>query len=450
MRRRAALKALGAGAAAAAGLQFPFVRTARAQDRYAKYRGSTIVVHYPAHPHYDQAEKLFAEFTQETGIKVERDKMQYLRMKDKQVLEMGKPQGDYDVVVVVVFWKTEYVAKNFLEPLEPYFGNAALADPAYDIKDIITPYYENVGLVGGPKMYLPGPGAKFYCVPYGSETGVLAYRADILEKYKLKPPATYDELLAACRMIKDKEPGMGGLTSRGQTGHQVTAAWLLHLTPHGGEVYDSNWRAAFHREGGVKAAEVLKQIVDTGPPGIPSYGFGEMQNAFLQGQAAFYLDSISVFGPAQDPAKSRVAGKVGYTIHPKAVKHSAQTGGFGMSIPKNAKNKEAAFLFIQWMTNKQNDVKVALLGGNASRWSTLDNPEAQKKYAIEFPVLKQALKIANVDWRPLIPEWDHVSQQILGIGLADVITGKKAPKEALTAMVPAAEDVVRKGGWLKG
>jgi multiple sugar transport system substrate-binding protein len=102
------------------------------------------------------------------------------------------------------------------------------------------------------------------------------------------------------------------------------------------------------------------------------------------------------------------------------------------------------------MTNKQNDVKVALLGGNASRWSTLDNAEARQKYAAEFPVLKEALKIANPDWRPLIPEWDHISQQILGIGLADVITGKKAPKEALAAMVPQAEDVVRKGGWLKG
>ena len=30
----------------------------RAQnDRYAKFRGQTIVVNYPAHPHYDQAEK---------------------------------------------------------------------------------------------------------------------------------------------------------------------------------------------------------------------------------------------------------------------------------------------------------------------------------------------------------------------------------------------------------
>ena len=93
------------GAAAAATLG-PFVHL-HAQNRYAKYKGQTIVVNYPAHPHYDQAEKLFAEFTAETGIKVERDKMQYLRMKDKQVLEMGKRgNGDYDVITYVVMWKT--------------------------------------------------------------------------------------------------------------------------------------------------------------------------------------------------------------------------------------------------------------------------------------------------------------------------------------------------------
>lgn len=183
----------------------------------------------------------------------------------------------------------------------------------------------------------------------------------------------------------------------------------MHLTPHAGEVFDDKFRAAFHKEPGIRAAEVLKEIVDTGPPGIPSYGFGEMQNAFLQGQAAFYLDSVSVFGIAQDPAKSKVAGRIGYAIHPKAAKHSAQTGGFGMAIPKNAKNKEAAFLFIQWMTNKAQDKKVAMLGGSTSRWSTLADVEAMRKYSLEFPILR----------------------------------------DALTAAVPAAEEVVRKAGWLK-
>ena len=97
MKRRNLLKAGGiAGILGAA--QFPLIKGAIAQDRYAKYKGQTVVINYPAHPHYDQAEKLFAEFTSLTGIKVERDKMQYLRMKDKQVLEMGKPQGDYDII----------------------------------------------------------------------------------------------------------------------------------------------------------------------------------------------------------------------------------------------------------------------------------------------------------------------------------------------------------------
>lgn len=443
MKRRQLIQ--GAAASAALG---PWVHT-QAQDRYAKYKGQTIVINFPAHPHYDQAEKLFGEFTAETGIKVERDKMQYLRMKDKQVLEMGKAGGgDYDVIVYVVMWKTEYVKKDLLEPLDGYFNNKALADPAWDQKDIIPKYWDTNALVGGPKMYLPGPGARPYGIPFGAETGVLAYRTDLFEKHKLSAPKTYDDLLRACRLMKDKE-GIGGLTSRGQTGHQVSAAWLLHLSPNGGEVFDSNWRAAFNNAQGVKAAEILKEIVDTGPAGIASYGFGEMQNAFLQGQAAMYLDSIAIFGPAQDPAKSKVVGKVAYALHPMGTRHSAQSGGFAMAIPKNAKNKDAAFLFMQWMTSKQSDLKIALMGGNVNRLGTLDQADMAKKYPIEISALRDSLKICNPDWRPLIPEWDHISQQILGQALPAVIGGSKSAKAALDAVVKDAEDVVRKGGWLK-
>ncbi len=443
MKRRQLIQGAAAGAALG-----PFVHV-QAQDRYAKYRGQTIVVNYPAHPHFDQAEKLFADFTAQTGIKVERDKMQYLRMKDKQVLEMGKKgNGDYDVITYVVMWKTEYVAKNLLEPLDTYMANKALADPAWDQKDIIPKYWDTNALVGGPMMYLPGPGARPYGIPFGAETGVLAYRTDILRKHGIAVPKTYDELLRACRTVKDKE-GIGGLTSRGQTGHQVTAAWLMHLTPHGGEVFDRNFRAVLNNPAGVRAAEILREIVETGPAGIPSYGFGEMQNAFLQGQAAFYLDSVSIFGPAQDPAKSKVAGLVGYAMHPKGTVHSAQSGGFALAIPKNARNKEAAFLFTQWITNKQSDLKIALLGGNINRLSTTENVEVARKYSAELPALRDALTICNPNWRPLIPEWDHISQQIIGQALPDVITGKKPAKQALDGTVKDIEDVVRKGGWLK-
>ena len=77
--------------------------------------------------------------------------------------------------------------------------------------------------------------------------------------------------------------------------------------------------------------------------------------------------------------------------------------------------------------------------------------EGSNQYAPSrgLPVLREALKVANPDWRPLIPEWDHISQQILGQALPDVITGAKPAKQALDAAVAPAEAVLRKAGWLK-
>ena len=101
------------------------------------------------------------------------------------------------------------------------------------------------------------------------------------------------------------------------------------------------------------------------------------------------------------------------------------------------------------MTSKQADEKITMLGGNTNRWSTVNKADVARKYSAELPVLREALKICNPDWRPLIPEWDHISQQIIGQALPDVIVGKKPAKQALDAIVKDAEDVVRKGGWLK-
>ncbi|MFY8043304.1 MAG: extracellular solute-binding protein, partial [Rhodoferax sp.] len=89
------------------------------------------------------------------------------------------------------------------------------------------------GLVGGPKGYLPGPGAQLYGVPYGVETSVLAYRRDLFAKYDLRPPRTYAELAALLEPIREKMR-LAALTSRGQSGHNCVHAWLLHFNAFGG------------------------------------------------------------------------------------------------------------------------------------------------------------------------------------------------------------------------
>ena len=441
MQRRDAIKT---AAITVFGAGLPF-SGAQAQNRYAKYAGKSVTINIPAHPHYDAMAKLLPEFTKETGIKVEVDKLAIGRLKEKQLLEMAKPQGDYDLACYIVMWKGEYVAKNLVQPLEPFFANAALADPAYDMKDIIPIYLENLGLVGGPKGYLAGAGAKLYGLPYGAETSVLAYRRDVFAKLNLKVPETYEDFSKALRVLKDQS-GIGALTSRGQAGHQCVHAWLLHLNPMGGSVFDDQWQPRFNDKAGVAALKFLQDVVATGPAGIPGYGQGESNTAFLQGQAAMYLDSTSLAGVINDPARSKVAGNVSWALHPKGVKRASQSGGLGLTIPKNAKNADAGFLLMQWLTSKAQDKAVTKLGGAPMRNSTMGDADLVRQYP-EFIVFKEALKYSNPDWRPIIAVWDKINVQALGVGISEALTGKKSAEDALNGMVPQVTAIMREAGY---
>ena len=445
MKRRNVLEAAGLSSLTVFCAGLP-VASSHAQDRFAKYKGQTLMISVPSHPHYDAMMKILPEFTRQTGIKVETDRLQILRMKDKQLLEMAKAQGDYDLVSYVVMWKGEYVKKNLIRELDPFFKNTALADPAYDMKDIVPGYLENIGLVGGPKGYLAGTGAKLYGLPYGAETSIFAYRRDIFAKHNLQVPATYDDLQKLLRVIKDKE-GIGALTSRGQSGHQCVHAWLLHLNPLGGKVFDNQWKPRFNDAAGIKALQLLKEISDTGPAGIPAYGQGEMMTAFLQGQSAMYLDATVIFGAVKDATRSKIDGKVSYALHPKGTRHSSQSGGLGLAIPKNAKNAEAAFLLMQWLTAKEQDKAVCQAGGVPTRMSTLKDVALIRQFP-EYVTLQDQLKHADPDWRPIISVWDEINVQALGVAISDALTGKATPEAALNSALPKVTEIMKRGGYL--
>jgi len=419
--------------------------TAIAGNPYAPYKGTTLVVNFPSHPHYDAVEKVLPKFTEETGIKVEVDKLQYMAMRQKQTLELTKPKGDYDLITFVVFSKADYVPARQIEALAPFFMNPKLADPDYDPEDLVSGYVQNIGVAGGKKGYLPGPTGALYGIPFGAETSVLGYRKDIFEKHHLKVPETYDELLDLVCKIPELEPGMAGLTSRGASGHQLSHAFLLHLAPLGGRFYDDKWNPIVNNEAGVKAGEALQKILKCGPEGGTSFGFAEMKNVFLQGKAAMYLDSTSAAAEFQDPEKSKVVGKVGWALHPKGVRRGSQTGGFGIAIPSNAQHKEAAFLLMQWLTSKRIDKLIALEGGSPCRFSTLMDPEVNAKYP-HMKIFAEALKYADPDWRPIIPTWGEVNNE-LGTTLSEAMTGKRTVKDALDQVAKRARAIQEKAGY---
>jgi multiple sugar transport system substrate-binding protein len=82
------------------------------------------------------------------------------------------------------------------------------------------------------------------------------------------------------------------------------------------------------------------------------------------------------------------------------------------------------------------------------RASTIDDAEVMKQWP-EFAVLKEAFKIANPDWRPIIPEWGELNEQVLGIGLSEAITGRKGLQQALDDMVPKATAIMKRAGYIR-
>ena len=411
---------------------------------YEEYEGTTLVISWPALAHFTAAEGLLEEFTEETGIEVEVDALQYLRLRDRQLLEMSKDEGEYDIVSWVVMWKGEYVSKGLLTPLSQFFTNGALVDPQFDIDDVADAYLQNGGVVGGKKGYMPGRSGALYGLPFGAETSILAYRKDILEEQGLEVPTTYDELRDV--MTKLHEAGIPAMTSRGQTGHQVTAGWLLHLAPMGGKIFDDEWNPVINSPEAVKAAEFMRHVVQTGPTGIETFGFGEASAAFLQGDAALYLDTLKIAAMSRNPSLSKVDGKVGFALHPTDVRCGSETGGFAVGIPANSQNQEAAFLLIQYLTSKHGDQRMVELGGDPVRISTLQNNADNFP---DYPVVAEQLPCADPDWRPLIPEWNELNIDVLGQALTKVITTDDPIQPIMDEANEKARAIMAREGYYK-
>jgi len=158
-----------------------------------------------------------------------------------------------------------------------------------------------------------------------------------------------------------------------------------------------------------------------------------------------FLDTTVVAGQIDDPKKSKVVGKVGWAMHPMGERRGSQTGGFGIGIPKNAENKEAAFLLMQWLTSKTGDKLVALAGGNPSRFSTHADADVNAKFP-HMAIFGEALQHADPDWRPIIPVWGKINAD-LGTTLSKVLTEDLDVQEALDGVAERTKAVMEEAGY---
>jgi multiple sugar transport system substrate-binding protein len=145
----------------------------------------------------------------------------------------------------------------------------------------------------------------------------------------------------------------------------------------------------------------------------------------MQGQVAIYMDGVNFASQFEDAAKSKVVGKVGYAVLPSGPGgHFSPIYITGMAVNAQSRNKEAAYLFCQWATNKANAVRELMAGVGVGRTSTWDSPEVKAKPKMPadwYQAYQASLKIG----RQGLPEIVGVTEyrDIIGVAIQKAIEG---------------------------
>ncbi len=355
-----AVLALGATALATS-LAFAQSAADRAVAEAKKYSGATITIVWEAGlQSLDPLNFSGPKWEKLTGIKVKVVEVQTSEMFTKIMQEFRAGTGAYDALNVIPAWMPDLAQAGALEPLDAMVDKYGFRD---ELKKIAPTYRDNQMTVGG----------KIYGFPDDGDVFLLYYRKDLFaredlqkaykEQFKadLAVPKTWEQFQQVGAFLTDKlkseniygasmfrEPGYGNFM------------FQERFRNEGGKFFDAGMKATVNGPAGVK---VFKGWLDENkfmPKGVEKFGFVENLAVFLKGESAMTI-SWPPYGRfaagylANEKAldwvpKSQVAGKVGYALPPGG--HPELAAGFALSVASTSKNKEAAYLFIQWLNSE--------------------------------------------------------------------------------------------------
>lgn len=363
--------------------------------------------------------------------------------------------GEFDVVMISNYETTQWAENGWLTNLSDFTSKTS----GYDEQDFIPSLRESLSYKDD-----------MYAVPFYGESSFLMYRKDLFKKagITMADQPTWEQVASYAAKLDDPDKNQSGICLRGKPGWgEVLAPLDTVINTYGGRWFDENWNAQLDSPQVEKAVtEYVDLVRKDGQPGAATSGFGECATQFSQGNAAMWYDATSAVSTIENPDSSKVVGKIGYAPAPiQETKSSGWLYTWALGIPKTTQNKESAWKFVSWMTNKQ---YIKLVGNElgwsrvppGSRLSTYQIPEYQKASGSYGELTLDSLanatpKRPTVDPVPYtgvqflaIPEFQdlgtRVSQQI-----SAAIAGKKSVKEALEQAQLYADVVGRTYGGEK-
>src|SRR3954466_1710576 len=230
------------------------------------------------------------------------------------------------------------------------------------------------------------PDAKTYGLPLLGDTWSMIWRKDLMGD---KPPATWEDMIAAAKKCQQDNPGMSGLAfHQAGTGDAAAVTYNVMNALYGGELWDQKDRkieGVLNNEAGHKAMDVLvNQMVPLTPKGSSNWFIDEVNAAISQGKVCVGFQWMAASGGLLDPASSKlgktkedILKKLDFRPLPKQVTDKVPLGGMGLHVSKYipAEKQAEALNFIKWFQTPEAQKKWAQLGGVPARNDVLNSPE---------------------------------------------------------------------------
>ena len=230
------------------------------------------------------------------------------------------------------------------------------------------------------------PDAKTYGLPLLGDTWAMIWRKDLMGD---KPPATWDDMIAAAKSCQQKHPGMSGLAfHQAGTGDAAAVTYNVVNALYGGQLWDAKDRkieGVINNAAGKKAMNVLvNDMVPLTPKGSSNWFIDEVNAAISQGKICVGFQWIAAMGGLLDPkssslgkSKNAILKKLAFAPLPKQDTDKVPLGGMGLHVSRYIpKDKQAEALnFIKWFQTPEAQKKWAQLGGVPARNDVLKSPE---------------------------------------------------------------------------
>ena len=434
-------KLLQVSAAALGAAAFPMPAIAQAKP----FAGVTLHGASFQHRFFTLLQNYIPEFEQQTGMKVDLQLSAFPVYNQQANLELSSGGSAYDFVNVTFFLAARWVAAGLLANLDELTSDPNLTPPDWNPKDFVdgaqVPYRDAKGTTYG----------------YSWEGGAMVMglsRMDLMEKKGLKIPKTFAELQQVCAEIN----GTGNVN--GIVSFQLHH-WCLppYIQGFGGNVFrnpPADIMPTLNTPEAIQAVEYYATLLKSAPRGVLTYTEDQARQSLLTGRSNIFIHSSSWITPTLLSDESKVRDTARVVRMPAGPVHDfPASNSQGLGIPKNARNRKAAWEFIKWALSPEISMRFVKEHGHSSvcrrsvieseTYRKLNTVNGQDLGALYLEVLELPAKGENYMAYRTVKEFPVVGD-VINKAVEQVVTGQLSGAAAMNAAQEQAVANLRRSG----